>query len=497
MACKTYGPGRLAPVETIVDYVAGLLARAQDLKGRRVLVTAGPTVEDIDPVRFHQQSIVREDGIRHRACGARPRRRSDLDFRADGAGVSRSRARALHRRDARGRGRTRFDQVDVVIKAAAPLDFRPKDRRRAEDQEERRPRPRIELEPTPDILQELGARKNGKVLVGFAAETEDFAKNARAKLKAKNLDLIVVNPVGGPDSGFDSDTNRASIIDAAGGGAGSSAREQSQNGGCHSGSRCCAVGQTKSQSGCIGPQLATRGIANDKSGHHPATWNSFGDIGVESVSDLGAAEPCCCTSALSDCRRDRRVSSWQYDCCPMIFNLGSLLRDPRRHPRRHRRLPALQARANAHQHRFRFRKSKRRTRVCRRSAGLRRRSAGLALCRRGRAVADKDHRVHGHQARRCLHLQHPEVPAAGKSQSRARRSLRLQSVSQTPARGDPPKDCLLPREVCRSDGAAKRRADLAACAASFTTSTACASSPRSIPPIFCARPRRSAKSGKT
>ena len=74
----------------------------------------------------------------------------------------------------------------------------------------------IDLEPTPDILQELGARKNGKVLVGFAAETEDLAKNARAKLKAKNLDLIVVNPVGGPDSGFDSDTNRASIIDAAG-----------------------------------------------------------------------------------------------------------------------------------------------------------------------------------------------------------------------------------------------------------------------------------------
>jgi phosphopantothenoylcysteine decarboxylase/phosphopantothenate--cysteine ligase len=74
----------------------------------------------------------------------------------------------------------------------------------------------MDLESTPDILQELGARKNGKVLVGFAAETEDFARNARAKLKAKNLDLIVVNPVGGPDSGFDSDTNRASIIDAAG-----------------------------------------------------------------------------------------------------------------------------------------------------------------------------------------------------------------------------------------------------------------------------------------
>src|SRR6185369_11370648 len=79
-----------------------------------------------------------------------------------------------------------------------------------------KPNSSIDLELTPDILQELGAQKNGKVLVGFAAETEDFSKNARTKLKAKNLDLIVVNPVGGPDSGFNSDTNRASIIDAAG-----------------------------------------------------------------------------------------------------------------------------------------------------------------------------------------------------------------------------------------------------------------------------------------
>jgi len=103
-----------------------------------------------------------------------------------------------------------------VIMAAAPLDFRP---RSVAPQKIKKSKGHsaIELEPTPDILHELGSRKNGKVLAGFAAETEDFATNALAKLKSKNLDLIVVNAVGGPDSGFDSDTNRASIIDAAGG----------------------------------------------------------------------------------------------------------------------------------------------------------------------------------------------------------------------------------------------------------------------------------------
>jgi phosphopantothenoylcysteine decarboxylase/phosphopantothenate--cysteine ligase len=109
----------------------------------------------------------------------------------------------------------RFEKVDVVIKAAAPLDFRPKIVA-SQKIKKSKANPTIDLEPTPDILHELGGRKNGKVLVGFAAETEDLATNARSKLKAKNLDLIVVNPVGGPDSGFNSDTNQASIIDAAG-----------------------------------------------------------------------------------------------------------------------------------------------------------------------------------------------------------------------------------------------------------------------------------------
>jgi phosphopantothenoylcysteine decarboxylase/phosphopantothenate--cysteine ligase len=214
MACNTYGPGRLAPVETIVDYVATLLARSQDLKGRRLLVTAGPTIEDIDPVRFLSN---RSSGKMGFAIARAARGRgaevtlisgpTELQF----PGVVRVRSTE----EMRAAVADRFDQVDAVIKAAAPLDFRPTTVA-AQKIKKSKGNSSMDLESTPDILQELGARKNGKVLVGFAAETEDFARNARAKLKAKNLDLIVVNPVGGPDSGFDSDTNRASIIDAAG-----------------------------------------------------------------------------------------------------------------------------------------------------------------------------------------------------------------------------------------------------------------------------------------
>ena len=214
MACNTYGPGRLAPVDVIVDYAAGLLSRTQDLKGRRVLVTAGPTVEDIDPVRFLSN---RSSGKMGFAIAQAARTRgaevtlisgpTDLEF----PGVVRVRSTEEMRQAVV----ERFSQTDVLIKAAAPLDFRPKTVA-SQKIKKATAGSSLDLEPTPDILQELGARKDGKVLVGFAAETEDLAKNAWAKLKAKNLDLIVVNPVGGPDSGFASDTNRASIIDADG-----------------------------------------------------------------------------------------------------------------------------------------------------------------------------------------------------------------------------------------------------------------------------------------
>jgi phosphopantothenoylcysteine decarboxylase/phosphopantothenate--cysteine ligase len=214
MACHTSGPGRLAPVEEIVEYVMAILNRPRDFEGRKVLVTAGPTVEDIDPVRFISN---RSSGKMGYAIAQAARNRganvvlvsgpAELEF----PNTIRVRTTEEMRRAVIDNG----SDADVVIKAAAPLDFRPKSVS-AQKIKKKTADLTLELEPTADILQELGSNKNGKVLVGFAAETENHIKNGLEKLKAKNLDLIVINPVSGPDSAFDSDMNHATIIDASG-----------------------------------------------------------------------------------------------------------------------------------------------------------------------------------------------------------------------------------------------------------------------------------------
>ena len=214
MACKTYGKGRLAPVETIVDFVDRLLKRSQDLKGKKIVVTAGPTVEDIDPVRFISNRSSGKMGL----ALARAARDRGADVTLVAGPVGFDFPGMQHVRtteEMRDAVMKNAKSADVIIKAAAPLDFKPA-KVAAQKIKKQSGAMKVDFEPTPDILQELGRSKNGKVLVGFAAETENHDANGRVKLKAKNLDLIVVNPVSGPDSAFDSDTNRASIIDAAG-----------------------------------------------------------------------------------------------------------------------------------------------------------------------------------------------------------------------------------------------------------------------------------------
>ena len=214
MACKTYGPGRLAPVDEIVDYVVRIPQRSRDLAGRKVLVTSGPTVEDIDPVRYISNRSSGKMGLAI-AKAARSRGAKVVlvsgPTECDFPDTIRVRTTEEMRQAVLGNAA----DADVVIKAAAPLDFRPKSvatqkiKKKSGDLT-------LDLEPTADILQELGSHKNGKLLVGFAAETEEHLKHGLEKLKAKNLDLIVVNPVSGPDSAFDSDMNRATIIDRSG-----------------------------------------------------------------------------------------------------------------------------------------------------------------------------------------------------------------------------------------------------------------------------------------
>jgi phosphopantothenoylcysteine decarboxylase/phosphopantothenate--cysteine ligase len=214
MACRTYGPGRLAPVEEIVDYAVGILNRHRDFEGRKVLVTAGPTVEDIDPVRYISN---RSSGKMGYAIAQAARDRGANVVLVSGP-TELQFASAIRVRTTEEMHRAVLENsvdADVVIKAAAPLDYRP---RTVAPQKIKKTKGdlTLHLQPTTDILRELGQHKNGKVLVGFAAETENHVQHGLEKLKGKNLDLIVINPASGPDSAFDSDMNHATLIDASG-----------------------------------------------------------------------------------------------------------------------------------------------------------------------------------------------------------------------------------------------------------------------------------------
>lgn len=214
MACRTYGPGRLAPVEKIVEYVMTLLDRPRDLAGKKVLITAGPTIEDIDPVRYISNRSSGKMGFA--IAQAAKNRGADVVLVSGPADLEFPNAiRVRTTEEMRRAVLDNSSDADVVIKAAAPLDFRPK-AVAAQKIKKKGADLVLDLEPTADILKELARRKDGKILVGFAAETEDHLKHGLEKLKSKNLDLIVINPASGPDSAFDSDMNRAMIIDRFG-----------------------------------------------------------------------------------------------------------------------------------------------------------------------------------------------------------------------------------------------------------------------------------------
>ena len=213
MACNTVGPGRLAEVDTIVEAVVSVVERPRDFSGRRILVTAGPTIEDIDPVRFVSN---RSSGKMGYALARAARSRGAEVLLVSGptglefAGVIPVRTTG----EMRDAVMANLEGVDAVIKAAAPLDFRPCN---VAGQKLKKARGlQVDFEPTPDILAELGRNRNGTILVGFAAETEKHREHGLEKLRAKNLDLIVVNPVSGPDSAFDGDTNQVTLIDRSG-----------------------------------------------------------------------------------------------------------------------------------------------------------------------------------------------------------------------------------------------------------------------------------------
>jgi phosphopantothenoylcysteine decarboxylase/phosphopantothenate--cysteine ligase len=211
------GAGRLADPEAIVTAAASVLARQGDLAGLRVLVTAGGTREPLDPVRYLGNRSSGKMG--HAVADAASRRGAAVTLVTTTAResdphidvVSVETAEEMH--DAVV---GRYADCDVVVMAAAVADFRPKVIA-PEKLKKRDGAPEIVLEPTVDILAALGERKGHQLLVGFAAETEQVREHAAAKLATKNVDLMVANDVSAPDAGFEVDTNRVVLLDAAGG----------------------------------------------------------------------------------------------------------------------------------------------------------------------------------------------------------------------------------------------------------------------------------------
>lgn len=212
LACGMTGQGRLADIEAIVAAVLEALGASQDLSGETILVTAGPTREKIDPVRYltnrssgRMGYALAEGALRRGARVLLVSGPTNLTP-PDGAEVTRVES-AEEMRDA---ALHLFPQATIVVKTAAVSDYRPKS---AVGQKiKRKGAVTLELEATPDILKELSQKKTSQIVVGFAAETENVLENARQKLLSKNLDAIVVNDVSRDGVGFDSDRNAVTII---------------------------------------------------------------------------------------------------------------------------------------------------------------------------------------------------------------------------------------------------------------------------------------------
>ncbi|SPE27642.1 fused 4'-phosphopantothenoylcysteine decarboxylase; phosphopantothenoylcysteine synthetase, FMN-binding [Candidatus Sulfotelmatobacter sp. SbA7] len=215
LACGMTGAGRLAEDETIVAAVMEALGASQDLAGETVLVTAGPTREKIDPVRYLTN---RSSGRMGYAIAEAALRRGARVLLVSGpVAVTAPDAAEVTRVETAEEMLAAvlglLPQSTVVIKTAAVADFRPK--RAAGQKIKRKGEMTLELEPTADILAQVARRKTTQIVVGFAAETENVLENARKKLASKSLDAIVVNDVSSEGVGFDSERNAVTIISAS------------------------------------------------------------------------------------------------------------------------------------------------------------------------------------------------------------------------------------------------------------------------------------------
>lgn len=218
LACGDIGRGKLATPETIVDDVVNLLTQSQDLKGKKIIVTAGPTIESIDPMRYITNRSTGKMG--YSIANEAIKRGADVTLISGPTNLTppqnlKKLVKIESAQDMYDAVINNLDENDVIIKSAAVADYKPKNYsnkkiKKSDDDLV------IELDRNKDIAYEIGKIKNNKILVGFAAETNNLLENATNKIKKKNLDFIVANDLTKEGAGFGVDTNIVKIIDKEG-----------------------------------------------------------------------------------------------------------------------------------------------------------------------------------------------------------------------------------------------------------------------------------------
>ncbi|MEI6513333.1 MAG: bifunctional phosphopantothenoylcysteine decarboxylase/phosphopantothenate--cysteine ligase CoaBC [bacterium] len=213
MACGDEGEGRLADVSDIVSAAQQLLSHSKDMQGKRVLITAGPTREPIDPVRFLGNRSSGKMGYAlakaAKSRGASVTLISGPTALSPEAGIEVVNVEtAAQMKEAVEK---HFNDCDIFISAAAVSDFRPANYLEAKKKRNGSSWT-VELVPNEDIVAAMSSKKKAQIVVGFAAETSDLLENASKKLRSKNLDLIAANDVTEPGSGFETDTNRLTLL---------------------------------------------------------------------------------------------------------------------------------------------------------------------------------------------------------------------------------------------------------------------------------------------
>ena len=215
LACGDTGAGRMSEPKDIFDAIEKLLAMQQDLAGLSVLVTAGPTQERLDPVRFITNRSSGKMG--YAIAGAAAARGASVTLVTGPTSLpipqGVNAVRILSTQELYGQMLALCPKMDVVIQAAAPADFTPETVADQKIKKQGNEPLVIRLAQTPDVAAAVGkAKMEGQTLVGFAAETNDVLQNAQKKLAKKNLDLIVANDVTAPGAGFDVDTNVVTFV---------------------------------------------------------------------------------------------------------------------------------------------------------------------------------------------------------------------------------------------------------------------------------------------